>query len=517
MPTSEAPTNPPDDRRSARAEVNRNIASGAAWMISTRLCVTGLGLVSMLVLARLLQPSDFGLVALATALAAAFDLLTSFRFDVPLIQNQATTREDYDTAWTLNLSLGGVLALLLCGAALPAAAFFDEPRLTGVVLVLAATALLDGAQNIGIVNFRKEFAFPREFAFTASRKFASFVVGVSSAWYFRSYWALAAGIAASSIWGLIASYAMHPYRPRISMRAAHRLLAFSKWLVLDNVLQFLRYRSSDFLIGKLAGTGSLGLFNLASEVATLAQSTITAPINRALLPGYAHLSADIHALRETYLSVIAVTTLTAVPAAAGIAAIAPLLVPLALGDHWLAAIPLIRLLGIASAISLTGTGAAMAYLALGRPMLVVVLGVSYVVLLLGSMLFLLPRFGPTGAAWAVVVASVTNVPLQLLLVRRVLGPMLLSWASVVWRPLTGTTLMYLVVATYVNRSIASSGALVTETIASICLGVACYVASVIVLWLVAGRPAGAERRAVGAVQPWLRQRISGVRSGPSSR
>ena len=72
----------------------QGIASGAAWMIGMQLSVTTLGFVSTLILARLLKPSDFGLVALATALVAAIDLLTSFRFEVPLIQNQAATRDD---------------------------------------------------------------------------------------------------------------------------------------------------------------------------------------------------------------------------------------------------------------------------------------------------------------------------------------------------------------------------------------------------------------------------------------
>ncbi|HSQ04791.1 MAG TPA: oligosaccharide flippase family protein, partial [Burkholderiales bacterium] len=255
--------------------MNRSIAAGAAWMIGLRLCVTAMGLISTLILARLLEPADFGLVALGTALVAAFDLLTNFRFDVPLIQSQTATREDYDSAWTLNLAMGLTLGLLLSVTAHPAARFFAEPRLSGVVFVLAGVAAVDGAQNIGVVNFRKEFAFGREFVFSASRKVASVLVGVVCAWVFRSYWALAAGVAASSAWGLVASYVMHPFRPRFCTRSTRMLLVFSKWLVLDNIVQFLRFRSSDLLIGRIVGTGSLGLFNIANEVAWLPQNTLT--------------------------------------------------------------------------------------------------------------------------------------------------------------------------------------------------------------------------------------------------
>ena len=489
----------------SRADVNRDLAAGAAWMIGLRLCVTSLGLVSTLILTRLLQPSDFGLVALATALVAAFDLLTSFRFDVPLIQNQSATREDYDTAWTLNVAMGVVLGLLLSLAAYPAARFFAEPRLSGVVLVLAAAALVDSAQNIGIVNFRKDFAFAREFAFSASRKLAGSLVGVTCAWLFRSYWALAAGIAASSVWGFLASYAMHPHRPRFCARSARTLFAFSKWLVLDNLTQFLRFRASDFLIGKVAGTGSLGVFNLATEVATLPQNTLTTPINRALLPGYARLSSDVTALREAYLSVIGMTTLTAVPAAAGIAAVAPLLVPLALGEHWLAAVPPMQLLGIASAIALTGTGAGVASLALGRPMLVVILGALHVSIMLGAMAILLPRFGLVGAAWALIAASAVSVPAQLVLLTCVLGPVLRGWCAVVWRPLTAAAAMFLLVSAFVTRAAgaAAPGSLLANTLIAIALGVGAYAGIVATAWLLAGRPPGAEQHACRLVpQLW---------------
>ena len=311
----------------------------------------------ILILARLLEPSDFGLVALATAFVAAVELLTNFRFDVPLIHNQSAPREEYDSAWTLNLLLAGTLAAFLLILSLPAASLFDEPRLTSVICALALASAMDGAQNIGIVNFRKNLEFRKEFTFTTMRKVSSVAVAITTAWLFRSYWALAAGILTSSVVGLAASFAMHAYRPRLSLAASRKLLAFSKWLMVDNLIQFLRTRSSDLLIGKLIGAGSLGLFNLAQETATLAQATITAPINRALLPGYSRLQDDLESLRESYLATVGITTLISVPMAVGIASVAPLLVPLLLGNRWLESIPLIQLLGLAPAVSLCGSGA----------------------------------------------------------------------------------------------------------------------------------------------------------------
>ena len=94
------------------------MAKGAAWMIALRFAIRGTGLVSMIILARLLVPADFGLVAIATALAGALAAMSEFSFQVALIQNQAADRRHYDTAWTLGIIRGLVLAGALAAAPL---------------------------------------------------------------------------------------------------------------------------------------------------------------------------------------------------------------------------------------------------------------------------------------------------------------------------------------------------------------------------------------------------------------
>src|SRR5690606_35546489 len=111
-----------------------------------------LGLVSTLILARLLTPEDFGLVAMATAVAAGLELLTLFAFDVALVQRPRLTRADYDSAWTLNLLLGLGLGLAVMAAAGPAALYYREPRLEGVLLIIGAKYVLLGFVNTGKIG-----------------------------------------------------------------------------------------------------------------------------------------------------------------------------------------------------------------------------------------------------------------------------------------------------------------------------------------------------------------------------
>jgi lipopolysaccharide exporter len=118
-------------------------------------------MLSTMVLARLLVPADFGLVALATALSGALHAISEFSFDLALIQNQSPARREYDTAWTLSICRNPILAgVLAAGAGLIASAFGDE-RLEQVVYWLALGTFFSGFQNISVVDFRKQLAFHR--------------------------------------------------------------------------------------------------------------------------------------------------------------------------------------------------------------------------------------------------------------------------------------------------------------------------------------------------------------------
>src|SRR5258707_807323 len=109
------------------ASTERKMVSGAAWMGLFKLVERSLGLASTLILARLLSPQDFGLVAMALSFIVMAELLTGFGFDIALIQNQAADDQHYHTAWTCNVLLGVLVFLLMLGAAAPVAAFYSEP------------------------------------------------------------------------------------------------------------------------------------------------------------------------------------------------------------------------------------------------------------------------------------------------------------------------------------------------------------------------------------------------------
>ncbi len=488
-------------------------------MVLFKLLDKGIGLVSTLLLARLLVPGDFGLVAMATSLIALLEVFGAFGFDIALIHRQSPTRSHFDTAWTFNVIVGLCVAALLLALALPVSHYYRQVNLPPVICALAVASAVQGFENVGVVAFRKEMQFHREFRYLLTKRIAAFLVTVSLALWLRSYWALVAGAITGRIAGVALSYWLHPYRPRFSLAARADLLHFSRWVLIGNILAFLKERSPDFVIGRIAGPSALGVFNVSAEIANLPGTELVAPINRAIFPAYARLAGDREALRTEYLSVMSVVCLIAVPAIAGIAATAKLLVAVLLGPKWLEAQHILPVLAFFGITQVMQSNAYAAYLALGRPDLSARITSIHVAILLGALIVFTRWYGLMGAAIAYLLTAVLVLPITFAFVFRLIDLRARAFFGVVWRPLLAALGMYLIVAGVVNvvsRAGHGTGLNALNLIGVILLGIASYAIMVLALWLVSGRPEGAERLLLRQLQGILSRRGLGNRpAGPT--
>ncbi len=474
--------------------LGKRMAKGAAWMLLFKLVERSLGLISTLVLARLLIPADFGIVAMATSVIAVLELLTGFSFDLALIQKQDAERRHYDTAWTLNILTWGAMAVLMVAAAAPVAAFYREPRVEYVLYALSIGILATGFENIGIVAFRKELTLNKEFYFLITKKFVAAATGIAVAVIFRSYWALVAGMVTSRVLGAALSYFVHPFRPRLSLTGARELLHFSRWLFVLSVVGAGISRAPDFVVGRIAGPTALGVYNLGQEISNLPTTELVLPISRALFPGYAKMAHDQGELRRGFLAVIGLLALLAVPAAAGIAVLADPLVNLLLGRKWLEVVPVIGVLAPYGLLMALYTSAYHLLIASGRARPVSWLAITQLSVLLPGLVVGVRWGGAAGAAYGALVTAGVMVPLTYAWTLRVIGARVRDYASLFWRPLLATAVMAACDVMW-TRWLDAVGFGVDHlivTLSSVCLGAAVYGLAVLLLWRLAGMPSGAE-------------------------
>lgn len=470
------------------------MARGAAWMVLFRLFDRSVGIVSTAVLARLLIPADFGLVAMAMSVIAVIELITAFSFDIALIQKQDPQREHYDTAWTLNLlatAAGASVTMLL---AYPAATYYGDPRLAPVMLAIGAAWLVSGFANVGTVDFRRNLDFATEFRMLAILRVITFVATMGAAWLFKSYWALIIGTAAGRISGLALSYAMHPFRPRLSLKYTRELLSFSGWILLTSLAGVLLSRVPHFFIGRNFGAQSLGAYTVSAEIALLPQTELAAPINRALFPAYARMVSDLDAFRRTSIEATTAIFLFILPISIGVALMAPEIVRILLGVQWAQAVPMIQVLSFAGAVSALTSNSMSVYQALGRPRLSTWVLLTRMAILFVALLLIATRYGAIGVAYAELCAALGSLLVSVPLLCSTLQLPMRTYFGSLLRPVMASTMMgaalyYLQPPAPADISVLDS---VVRLLSGSLLGALIYPLCVALLWFLSGRREGVE-------------------------
>lgn len=422
----------------------QSLFKSVVWVLAFRIFDRAAGFVSILILARLLVPAHFGLVALATAVVALVELLGSLGLDTVLIQRRSPSKAHYDTAWTIQLAVAGVCAAVIAAAASSAATFLGQPTLESLIQVLAGATAIGGLTNIRMVQFRKHMRFDKEFLYLATRRLLTTAVTIVSAAVLRNEWALVIGILSGKCFGVFLSYRMRPYIPSLSLARLSEFRSASGWLLVIELVIYARTRASDFVLGRISGPAVVGTFNLANEVAMMTTTELAAAVNRAALPNFSAIPRHEDRLRR-FESVLGLLSLAVIPASAGLSACAQPIVDLLFGPNWTSAGPVLEIAAFAWGIGSLGSTLGTLMTAMGlfkwnSLHQVAVLAVMLPLLIAGTYLF-----GPIGAAWAFVVANCFYLLSGAVLLRMKTGFGLSRFARSLWRPAIAATLMWVLV------------------------------------------------------------------------
>jgi PST family polysaccharide transporter len=476
------------------------MAKGAAWTILVKVAERGIGIVSMLILARLLIPEDFGLVAIATVVWGLLDALGEFNFEIPLIREKDPERRHYNTVWTLSIIKGVATGIILAAIAVPAAAFYGEPRLEGILYALAPAAVLRSLENVGVIDFRRELQFHKEFVLVATRRVLVAGVVLPLAFLWQDYWALVWGIVADSGIRVVLSFVMHRYRPWLSLGVAREYFHFSKWLLVSSLLGFFTKNSDRMILGKLLDAASLGIYRMAFELSTMTSSELISPIQRALFPGFTKLAQQKQKLRDHYLQAVQAIGALSIPMPLGIWVTADLLVPVVLGDRWLATIPLIKVFGFYGLVKAMMAAGHPALMAIGRVKLQASFNLTDLVLVLPGLYFGAEMGGLEGAVIGVTATTGLATAINLTRLMLVLEVSWLQFLRTLWRSLAASACMVGIVhgAKMVWPETSGLGELSLELFTLIALGAFSYVVIHVALWRLSGSPESAEQHALVA-------------------
>jgi PST family polysaccharide transporter len=284
-------------------------------------------------------------------------------------------------------------------------------------------------------------------------------------------------------------------------------------LVVGNGLGTLNTRAADFVVGRLMGARTLGIFNISLELSTLPTSELIAPINRAVYPGYARKSANRALLRQGYLDVIGLIAAIGVPLGVGMAATSPILVPLVFGRQWIEAAPLVGILAFYGILTAMHTNNHYIYLVLGKPNIPTYLQLVQMSLLFPLLLISSAHYGIIGVVYAYLATQVIFFPISFAVLKTILEVPVDGIVRVLWRPFISAAIMFGVMRLLMpmaDAEHAGSLSLLIHLLSGAAVGAVVYVGGLYAIWILSFRPLGAERRLLDVVQQWLWSRIRSI-------
>jgi PST family polysaccharide transporter len=387
----------------------------------------------LLVLARLLVPADFGLVALAMVVISIVDIVLEVPVTQALTRLPAIERSHLDTGFTLGLIRAGIVILVVAAVSWPMAWFYRDDRLVELLLVLSAGPAMRGLYNPAMVKFVRSINFRYAVFAELTGKVYGACLALSIASSGGGYWALAAGSVAGPFITSVVSYGLSPYRPRITLERLGDFASFVGWFSAAQIIAALNWQYDRMLLGRTLDRGSFGQFAMASDVAVLPTQSLIGPAMQPVMAALARLADDRERIRAAFLKAVRFAMLVSVPVSLGMALTGDLAVGVLLGPAWREAAPILQGLALAVVTIPYFQATYSLALAVDRPSAVFRLNVIDLALRVGLVALGLWWAGVTGVVVARCLLGLTLLGLCLAAVRALVGIPVRSQLRNLWK------------------------------------------------------------------------------------
>lgn len=364
------PENPLSDARfrmDPRELKDRSVRSGAITLIDQGLA-TLIHMVSVIVLARLLTPEDYGTVTMVTAITGFLELFRELGLSSATVRTREITHEQVSNLFWINAGLGAAITLIIAAVGPILAWFYHKPEVTLVTAGLALTSILNslGTQHGALIN--RDMRFATMAVIRISALLAGFAAALLVAFAGGTYWALVASYVITAAWHsagnwLASGFVPGRYKKGVGLRP---LIRFGANVAGADVVYYIHRNMDNVLIGRVWGAAQLGLYNKAYSLLMLPISNLRSPLNRVAFPALSRLQADPTAFRAFFIKYCSLLSFVTMPVVAFLFASSEHVIRLFLGPRWLGAAELFTILALVSFIQAPSGIRSIVQTALGR-------------------------------------------------------------------------------------------------------------------------------------------------------
>lgn len=389
--------------------------SGFGWNSFLRAATMGLTILKISVLARLLSPDDFGLFSLVVIALGITEAVTQTGINVTIVQSKQSVKYFLNTAWVIAIFRGLIIGSAMVLLGLFMRGYYDQPQLAILIGLAALVPVIKGFINPAIVSMHKELRFFRDSAYHLSLAIVEVGAAVALGIILQSVLALIIALIIAAVFEVTISFVLFKDRPQFEYLPSRGklILENAKGLTLSAALNYFHENCDDFILGKILGVHSLGLYHNGYALAHKSNYEPAKAIVHSTFPVYTKIVSDRDRLKRGFLRSLFATccliTLTSLPLL-----IAPeFFVNLLLGGQWLEIVPIVRLLvlaGVLQSISIVIYNLFIAKSAYRLMNLHLALSVVILVILL---LILPEKYGILGGGMAIFLSRLVTAPLLL--------------------------------------------------------------------------------------------------------
>lgn len=391
----------------------KDTIKGVSWVGAYRASSRLIAFVKTAIIARILLPAQFGIFGIAGLVLTLLETLTETGINIFLVQEEDDVDSYINTAWVVSIVRGVLIALAMIFLTPFIVSFFRVPEAKNILFLTSLVPLLRGFINPATAKFQKELMFDKEFRFKLPIYIIESVVAVALAFLTHE--------ASSFIWGMIAgatieillSFIIVRPVPRFSFEAIKikRVVDRGKWITAFGAFDYLFQNLDDFTVGKLLGKSPLGFYQVAYKISSLPISEVANVFSRVTFPIFRKISKDKKRLKKAFIKTTLGTSALVIPFGAVIFLFSKQIVLILLGNNWLAAVPVLKVLSLYGVIRGVFYPMMAVFLALQKQQYVTLVTLVGILGLGLSIVPLVNRFGIVGAGISTLVGSLATAPI----------------------------------------------------------------------------------------------------------
>lgn len=395
--------------------LKKSITSGK-WLALGYALQKGIGFVSFLILARLLSPAEFGLMALVLLVPKFVETTTDTGFATAVIQRAGDVRHYLNPIWTIGVLKALLIALLTFIFGPLIARFLHAETATLAIKLGGLFIVIINLSNIGETYLLRELNFKNIVIRNILKDVAYVLIAVTTALFFsRSYWALFVGTMAAYATQTISTYFLHPYRPRLSSEFSRLkdLIHYSKWIMGQSWLGQLYGFMETAIVARLTSIAAVGLYGKAKGMAAVAPGFLGPMIRMISFPAYTQIQTNKEKLKDGWRKSLQVIFFFLVPVTILILFAGGKIILILLGQNWLGMTNALRVLLVFFFLGTVNDVAQPLFNAIGQPDKQVKFDLVKIILTLSLIIPLTLNFGIVGTAVALLLGVIPVVILNL--------------------------------------------------------------------------------------------------------